>query len=181
MNITSKFTIRNLARNRKRTIVTCIGVMLSAALICTVMGMVATFRHSLIEDYKLNQGNYHVQYYDVPAPISGLVTDNAHVELAGILSNIGFQKVTDDNRTRDYINVSGGNDTLFTQMQVKVLEGRLPEDDGELVIPESYSRLASAPKVGDTVTLSLGDRILVSTGERVSPSQPVSKRNGWTT
>ena len=169
MNITSKFTIRNLARNRKRTIVTCIGVMLSAALICTVIGMVATFRHSLIEDYKLNQGNYHVQYYDVPAPISGLVTDNAHVELAGILSNVGFQKVTDDNRTRDYINVSGGNDTLFTQMQVKVLEGRLPEDDGELVIPESYSRLASAPKVGDTVTLSLGDRILVSTGERVSP------------
>ena len=169
MNITGKFTKRNLARNRKRTIVTCIGVMLSAALICTVIGMVATFRHSLIEDYKLNQGNYHVQYYDVPVGISGLVIDNAHVELSGILSNLGFQKVTDENRTRDYINVSAGNDTLFTQMQVKVLEGRLPENDEELVIPQAYTRLASAPKVGDTVTLSLGDRIMVSSGERVSP------------
>ena len=129
VNVTKKFTKRNLARNRKRTIVTSIGVMLSAALICTVIGMVATFRHSLIEDYKVNQGDYHVQYYDVPADISGLVTDNAHVEQAGILANVGFQYVTDEMRTRFYVNVSGGNDTLFTQMNVQVVDGRLPEND----------------------------------------------------
>ena len=173
VNVTKKFTKRNLARNRKRTIVTSIGVMLSAALICTVIGMVATFRHSLIEDYKVNQGDYHVQYYDVPADISGLVTDNAHVEQAGILANVGFQYVTDEMRTRFYVNVSGGNDTLFTQMNVQVVNGRLPENDAELVIPESYAKLVSSPKPGDTVTWTLGDRILVSSGERVSPKNTV--------
>ena len=173
MNVTKKFTKRNLARNRKRTIVTSIGVMLSAALICTVIGMVATFRHSLIEDYKQNQGDYHVQYYDVPVDISGLVLDNAHVEEAGVLANVGFQRVEDEDRIRTYVNVSGGNDTLFTQMNVQVLEGRLPENDRELVIPESYTALKSSPKVGDTITWSLGDRTLVSTGERVSPKMVV--------
>lgn len=173
MNITKKFTKRNLARNRKRTIVTSIGVMLSAALICTVIGMVATFRHSLIEDFKVNQGDYHVQYYDVPVEISGLVTDNAHVEQAGILENVGFQYVDDEARSRNYINVSGGNDTLFTQMNVKLVEGRLPEDSTELVIPDSYAKLATAPKIGDTVTWKLGDRTLSSTKERVSPKNGV--------
>ena len=173
MNVTKTFTKRNLARNRKRTIVTSIGVMLSAALICTVIGMVATFRHSLIEDYKVTQGNYHVQYYDVPSDISGLVTDNAHVELAGILANVGFQYVADEARTRDYINVSGGNETLFSQMNVQVVEGRLPEDETELVIPESFAKLAVAPKVGDSVTWPLGDRVQVYTGERVSPKSAV--------
>ncbi len=173
MNITKKFTKRNLARNRRRTIVTSIGVMLSAALICTVIGMVATFRNSLIADYKENQGDYHVQYYDVPAEMSGLILDNAHVELAGILANVGFEEVSDDNRVRSYINVSGGNDTLFTQMNVRLVDGRLPETDTELVIPEAYAKLASAPKIGDTVTLTLGDRTLASTGEKLSPKQAV--------
>ena len=120
MNVIKNFTKRNLSRNRRRTIVTIIGVMLSTALICTVVGMAATFRASVIEDYKLRVGNYHDQFYDVPAKISHLITENAHAELVGILSNQGFEEVLDDDRTRNYINISGANDTLFTQMNIQV-------------------------------------------------------------
>ncbi len=171
MNVISNFTKRNLMRNRKRTVVTIIGVMLSTALICTVVGMAATFRASMIEDYKQHVGNYHAQYYDVPAEISGLITENAHTELAGILSNLGMAAIEDEKRVRNYVNISGANDTLFTQMNVELLEGRLPENDSELVIPSNYSELSTAPKLGDTVTYALGDRYLVSDGSEVKPKQ----------
>lgn len=36
MNILRKFTIKDLSLNKKRTIVTIIGIMLSSALICAV-------------------------------------------------------------------------------------------------------------------------------------------------
>ncbi|MBQ9871768.1 MAG: ABC transporter permease [Eubacterium sp.] len=169
MNVIKNFTKRNLSRNRRRTIVTIIGVMLSTALICTVVGMAATFRASVIEDYKLSVGNYHDQFYDVPAKISHLITENAHAELVGILSNQGFEEVLDDDRTRNYINISGANDTLFTQMNIQVTEGRLPENEHELVIPKIYAELESAPKVGDEVTITLGERHLISDGSLVKP------------
>ena len=38
MNILNKLTIKNLKLNKKRTIVTIIGIMLSTALICAVAG-----------------------------------------------------------------------------------------------------------------------------------------------
>ena len=48
MNILNKLTIKNLKLNKKRTIVTIIGIILSVALICAVASMVSSFRESLI-------------------------------------------------------------------------------------------------------------------------------------
>ena len=48
MNILNKFTVKSLKLNKKRTIVTIIGIILSTALICGVAGLVSSFQNSLI-------------------------------------------------------------------------------------------------------------------------------------
>ena len=48
MSIFSKLTIRNLKLNRKRTIGTIIGIMLSTALICAVAGMGTSLQKSMV-------------------------------------------------------------------------------------------------------------------------------------
>ena len=59
MNILNKLTIKNLKLNKKRTIVTIIGIILSVALICAVASMVSSFRESLIR-FEINRdGNFH--------------------------------------------------------------------------------------------------------------------------
>ena len=42
MNILNELTIKNLKLNKKRTIVTIVGIVLSVALICAVAGMVTS-------------------------------------------------------------------------------------------------------------------------------------------
>lgn len=54
MNILRKITIQNLKLNKKRSVVTTIGILLSVALITAVATMVTSFRESLIE-YEKNQ------------------------------------------------------------------------------------------------------------------------------
>ena len=44
MNILSKLSIRNLKLNKKRTISTIIGIILSVALICAVASMGTSFQ-----------------------------------------------------------------------------------------------------------------------------------------
>ncbi len=55
MNILNKLTIKNLKLNKKRTIVTIIGIILSVALITAVASMVVSFRESLLEFEKDNR------------------------------------------------------------------------------------------------------------------------------
>ena len=46
MNLLNKLTIKNLKLNKKRTIVTIIGIMLSVALITAVSGMFFSVKES---------------------------------------------------------------------------------------------------------------------------------------
>ena len=50
MNILNKISIRNLKLNKKRTISTIIGIILSTALICAVATMATSFQHTLMQN-----------------------------------------------------------------------------------------------------------------------------------
>ena len=50
MNILNKLSIKSLKLNKKRTISTIIGIILSTALICAVATMVFTFQNTLIQN-----------------------------------------------------------------------------------------------------------------------------------
>ena len=62
MKILNKLTLKNLKLNKKRTIVTIIGIILATALICAVAGMVSSMQATLIENAKENNGNRHKQH-----------------------------------------------------------------------------------------------------------------------
>ena len=66
MDIIKKLIFKDLQLNKKRTIVTIIGIILSTALICAVAGMVTSVQKTLVENAKKDDGNYHVTLYDVP-------------------------------------------------------------------------------------------------------------------
>jgi len=174
MNVVRKFTKQNMARNPRRTIVTIIGVMLSAALICTVVGMVATFRKSIIEDIKSSSGDFHAEFGVQNKDQYDLILQNAHVETAGTVQFLGESVLPEAINGREYLYVYGLNETAFTQMNVELIKGRYPENSTEILIPEDYSVTAGASQMGDTFTLNVGDRVMITDeGEEIPYS-------GWT-
>ena len=82
MNILNKLTIKNLKLNKKRTIVTIIGIILSVALICAVASMVSSFRESLIR-FEINRdGNFHYEFSNVDSKTLKEIK-NAGVKIKG--------------------------------------------------------------------------------------------------
>ena len=65
MKILNKLAIKNLKLNKKRTIGTLIGIILSVALICAISSMVKSFQKTLIENAINETGYYHIMLYDV--------------------------------------------------------------------------------------------------------------------
>lgn len=80
MGILNKFTIKSLKLNKKRTIVTIIGIMLSTALICGVAGLVSSFKESLINWIKVQDGNYHVAFHNIPEDKLKYVSENQKIK-----------------------------------------------------------------------------------------------------
>ena len=65
MNILTSLSIRNLRLNKKRTISTIIGIILSVALICAVASMGMSFQATLVENAQNQSGYWHLKLENV--------------------------------------------------------------------------------------------------------------------
>lgn len=80
MKVLEKLTIANLRENKRRTLVTVLGVMLSSALILAVVGMVTSIQKMMIDFTIADIGDYHDMYQEVPAANLKYIEENAHAE-----------------------------------------------------------------------------------------------------
>lgn len=61
MNILKRLAIQNLKMNKKRTVSTIIGIILSTALICGTAALVTSLQNTLIQNAVNETGYYHVK------------------------------------------------------------------------------------------------------------------------
>ena len=160
MNILNKFTIKSLKLNKKRTIVTIIGIMLSTALICGVAGLVSSFQDSLIDWARTNDGNYHVTFKNVESNKAQYVTENQKVKDYFISSSLGWANLEGSKTTnKPYLHVLAYDKKALENYGVVLTDGRLPQNSNEIIITESVLTGARVfLKIGDTITLNIGTR-----------------------
>ena len=175
MNILNKLTIKNLKLNKKRTIVTIIGIILSVALICAVASMVSSFRESLIR-FEINRdGNFHYGFSNVDSKTLKEIKNNRNFEKIYISKNIGYLKLDNSkNEDKPYAYLIAMNEVTMSNVSLNLIEGRFPSNDKEIVIPRHLKTNGRVDyKVGDTITLYLGDR--VSDGYTLNQNNPYHK------
>lgn len=160
MNILNKFTIKSLKLNKKRTIVTIIGIMLSTALICGVAGLVSSFQNSLIDWARTNDGNYHVTFKNVESNKAQYVTENQKVKDYFISSSLGWANLEGSKTTnKPYLHILAYDKKALENYGVVLTDGRLPQNSNEIIITESVLTGARVfLKIGDTITLNIGTR-----------------------
>lgn len=168
MKILNKLTVKNLKLNKSRTIVTIIGIMLSCALIMVVAGMAASAQQTMVNAQINITGNYDLFVKGANKKIIDNVQANRNVKDIYIKQNLGCAYLPQAKfDTKPYINVVAFNEKSFTDcFNVTLKEGRLPQNENELVLSQSVIENSKADyKLGDTVALDLGKRVYVSGDE----------------
>ncbi len=161
MNVLNKLTKRNLTLNKKRTIVTIIGIMLSTALIVCVSGMVTSFQATLINNSIKDDGYYHVMIKDMKKEDVLALTNNRDVKDYYFSSEVGYAPFSSTNAFKPYLYITAYNDKALHNLGITLLEGRLPEKSNEIMISNHAIEGGSfTGKIGDTITLQMGNRIL---------------------
>ena len=174
MDILKKFTKKNLKLNKKRTIVTIIGIMLSTALICAVAGMLSSTQKTLANAMRADHGNYHMRFENVPAEELKFIEENVNVESYFLTKNVGYAKLEGSiNPGKPYLFLMEFDRNALQNSSFKIVEGRLPENENEVVISQHIIDNGGVElKVGDTLSLDVGTRRLVDDGSVLSQSNP---------
>ena len=161
MDLLNKLSIKNLKLNKKRTIVTIIGIMLSVALITAVATMYSSAIKSLINFETYHRGNFHIAFYDVNEKEIYKIEKNKGVEELYLTSNIGYAKLDNSkNEYKPYAYIKAFTNDALENLSIKLINGRLPKNEKEILIPNHLKTNGRIDlKIGDEITLDVGKRI----------------------
>lgn len=162
MHILNSYTLKYLKLNKKRTIVTIIGIILSCAMISGVTTLAASFRDLFIRQAIADGGNYHVAFNKVTYGNSQYITHHTNTKEHMITTDIGYGRLEGlKNPHKPYLYLYGFDSSAFENQPIRIISGRFPQKDGEVVITEHILTNGEVPlKVGDVLTLDIGDRVL---------------------
>ena len=162
MSIINKITVENIKKNKRRTIVTIIGVMLSSALICAVAGMLTSFVLSYKTIIEKTSGNYYACYYNVPQSEIKYLKSNDQVTDIFYSKTIGYSNtLKTENEYKPYEYVIALDDIALENTGLSLAEGSLPKNENEIVLEKSFLvNSKNQYNIGDTITLDIGKRYL---------------------
>ena len=175
MNLLNRLTLKNLRLNKKRTLVTIIGIILSTALITGVATLVSSFRSTIIEYEKQDSGDYHYVFYNVPADDLKYIKNNRNVEDVYLNEDLGYSLLDGSkNEDKPYLYLKAYSKGSIEKLGIELKEGRLPENDNEVVISSHIKSNGGVEyKIGDELDLKLGERI--SDGESLDQGKALDE------
>ncbi|MCC0630074.1 MULTISPECIES: ABC transporter permease [unclassified Clostridioides] len=156
MNLYTSLTIRYLKQNKRGTIVTIIGIILSTALICGIGNIFESFMDYQVRETIKNDGSFHVTFHDVNKKDIEYVTKSAEIEKHAFSKQIGYSKL--ENSENGILSIKQYDKNAMEGYQISVKEGRLPSKVGEIVLSENVINLMDDKlKIGDEIILKVGD------------------------
>ncbi len=173
MNIFNKVALQGLKKNPTRTLVTVIGVVLSAAMITAVATFAVSLQNYMINGAAAKYGNWHVEIPNADSSFMEEQEGDSQVVSAVELQNIGYATLEGgQNPDKPYLFITGWNEDALDTLPIKMLSGRLPENSSEIVIPAHIA-------ANGGVKISVGDTLILSVGHRMSDNQKLSQHDSY--
>ena len=161
MNILNKVTRKALAKNKMRTLVTIIGIILSAAMFTGVITCVTSMQKYLLDTITDDDGSYYAQLQGVSVDKLNQMRADDDIKTVKTCETVGYAEVNSINEDKPYLYIAGMGEGFTDIVSVHLLEGRMPENDGEIILPAHLynNGMVKDYNVGSTMTVLVGTRM----------------------
>ena len=88
MNIINKLTLRHLKENKKRTVVTIIGIIISVAMITATCVSVTSLIHVFAQSEAYTGGNWHIELENADAGQIEKLEQNEDLQYVGVCKTL---------------------------------------------------------------------------------------------
>ncbi|MHC1772155.1 MAG: ABC transporter permease [Flexilinea sp.] len=161
MNIFNKVTLQSMKKSRTRTIVTIIGVVLSAAMITAVATFGTSLLSFLVNGSIAKYGGWHIEFLDVDSSFVQERTRDEGVANTAAFENIGYATLDGGKSPeKPYLFIAGFGEEAFDTLPITLISGRLPENSEEILVPAHVAAKGGVRfTVGDTLSFAVGSRM----------------------
>ena len=162
MNVFNKVTLQSLKKNKTRTIVTIIGIILSAAMICAVTTFASSIYNYALDNAIYVDGDWHGSAEDMSLETYEMIKNESKVSNHVFAQQLGYAKIEGCiNENKPYLFVLGASEGFSDMMPVHITSGKYPTSSSEILIPDHlYENGGVELNIGDTIELALGKRML---------------------
>lgn len=160
MNIFVTITNRTMKQNKARTIVTIIGVILATAMISAVITLGISLQRYMYDYAVETDGNWHVVAKGLSEERVKEFQENEEVKDSSVISEIGYAKIgeNDEDLFGQYLYLQSIDEKAAEMLSLKLTQGRLPENENEIIIQGGLQQNDNEIRIGDTISFPVGDR-----------------------
>lgn len=160
MNVLKRIALKNLKMNKRRTISTIIGIILSTALICGTATLVTSFQKTLVQNEINETGYYHLKLENVKENELKELQNNRDIKEMYYIGKLGYGVLSGcQNESKPYVNAYSMDEKVAKDLKFDLLEGRFAQNAGEIVISNHIIQNGKVNlKIGDKLSLDLGER-----------------------
>lgn len=161
MNILNKVTLKTLRKNKVRTIVTIIGIILSAAMLTAVTTAVSSGMQYLRDVEEYQNGSWHGTFLNLNSDDALQLKSDSQVKATSTIQNIGFAYLEgSQNEYKPYVYIGGVKAGGTGLLPIHITEGKLPTNESEVLVPEHVASNGRVKySMGQTLTLTIGSRV----------------------
>ncbi|MGN1443794.1 MAG: ABC transporter permease [Acutalibacteraceae bacterium] len=159
MNVFHKYTLQTLKKNKTRTIVTIIGIILSVAMFSATILSLSSAMNYMTSYVEQTVGKFYCELSDVNDATVNEVKNDKRVKTYSQMKSVGYAEIGSKNEDKPYLYIGAVDKEFENHVAIRMLEGRMPEKSNEIALPEHLkSNGGVSYSIGDTLTLSVGQR-----------------------
>ncbi|MGM7680669.1 ABC transporter permease [Cytobacillus sp. Hm23] len=171
-----------MKKNKKRTIVTIIGIVISVAMVTAAATLTTSFISALQKNAMEQTGEWHVVYNDVNKGQIESIKQDENIKAMSLVNDVGTALLDGaQNRSKPYLFVKEYNEQAYNQFPFQLLAGRFPNADNEVVISKDFAtNRGEKYEIGDHFTIEIGERYVTgeSGEEPLDQMVPLQKTDG---
>lgn len=159
MGILKSLTIKHLLMNKRRTLVTIIGIILSTSLMLGIGLLFSSFHQAMLKDAIEEYGDYNAIFNEIEGKDLKALDENVTINEIFYEQNVGYaylEGITND--YKPYVRLKSVSNNYLERLNL--IEGRMPNNSNELLISNHIETNGGVKlNVGDTIKLELGYRV----------------------
>lgn len=173
MNILNKYTLEILRKNKTRTLVTIIGIILSVSMITAVTALVVSMQNYLLRTKIEETGEWYGAVFSTDLKELDKLKKSDEVKRYAYLQEYGYAYLEGClNEDKPYLYIAGISKDFDSMMPVTVTAGRMPENQSEILIPKHVQSNGG-------VKYTLGQEVTFQVGKRTSQGYPLGQKNPY--
>lgn len=161
MGVFQKYTLETLKKNKVRTFVTIIGIILSVAMFTAITTIISSLQSYMVNVAIEDNGSWYISFKDINGSDKDMLLKSSEIKKKVSLEEIGYAELDEVKYAeKPYVYLVGADQNCKELLPIHLTEGRMPEKEGEILLPTHLQASLKSPnQLGDQVTFQVGQRV----------------------